>query len=99
MPSSSVRLNASLVALFGSLALLLFLYHDSLPQAKDLSGLQIKTGDWKLLGHKTALEIDPPPSKQPFGAVVIAAGADTDLKWTMFAKAKCVLHNDFIYAS
>jgi len=92
MPSAAVRLYASLIVLFGSLGLLLFSFHDSLPDVKNLSKIRISAGDWNLPGYKTALEIDPPPQERPFGAVVIAAGADTDLKWTMLAKAKYVAY-------
>ncbi|KAK5164020.1 uncharacterized protein LTR77_010111 [Saxophila tyrrhenica] len=92
MVSSRLRRYTSIIVLFTTLGLLMYTFQKSIPDVKNLKDLRKQAGNWTLLGHQTALEIDPPPAERPVGALVIAAGADTDLKWTISAKVNWTVY-------
>lgn len=90
MPSKHFRVYIILTALLASVGLLLLSFHDAISEIKSLKHLQELAGNRLGKPHRTALEIDPPPDERPYGAVVIASGADTDSRWTASVEAKFV---------
>ena len=85
------RLSGVITILFVSITGLLYFFRDSVPVIKNLDVLKTGSGDRLSSYFETALQDDPPLAGPPFGVVVIAAQSTTDLSWTAFPKAKCVM--------
>ena len=84
-----VRFYGSLVVLLLSLTSLLLFFPESFPVVKHLGNVKAYGGDG-ILNRETALQHDPPPRQPPYGALVIASQAETDLSWTQYAREECV---------
>ena len=86
---SQLRLFGAIFVLFTSLTYFLYLFHDAVPIVKDLDYFREESRNFSIpYQFETALQHDPPPNSRPYGAIVIAAQASTDLSWTPWLKVE-----------
>jgi hypothetical protein len=85
MPPTYWRFYGTSAIVLTAVALVFFSFRDTL----DVEKLRVAWTNIQYGGpirYPNGLEIDPPPGEAPFGSLIVAAGADTDLGWTEYVK-------------
>jgi hypothetical protein len=89
MPPTHWRFYGTAAIVLTALALILFSFRDTLHVEKlRVAWNNIQYGE--SIPYPNGLDIDPPPGEAPFGSLIVAAGADTDLGWTEHVKDEYV---------
>jgi hypothetical protein len=101
MPPTHWRSYGTSAIVLTALVLVFFSFRDTLDVKKlRVSWSNIQYGE--RIRYPDGLEIDQPPGEAPFGSLIVAAGADTDLGWTEHVKDEYVSRRrivDFINAN